>query len=346
MPRARFELGGHSVPPGERRDIDLSLGFLSDHTRMHMTVSVLHGRRPGPVMFVSAAIHGDEIIGVEIVRRLAELKALRRLRGTLILVPIVNTYGFLSLSRYLPDRRDLNRSFPGSETGSLAAQLAHTFMSQIVKRADYGIDLHSGAVHRSNLPQIRADLDDPVVAGMARAFGAPIILKANLRDGSLRQAAQDVGCNTLLYEAGEALRFDESAIRIGVKGILGVLRHVGMLAGEKRAKASAEPIRATSSHWLRAPMGGILHTQKTLGAQVSKGEVIGKVSDPLGQTSEDLVARRSGVVVGRTNLPVVNRGDAVFHVACVNSLDEAEETLSAVEQDVENDPLLDGMEIG
>lgn len=345
MPRPAFELGGEMVKPGERRDIDLSLGFLSDHTRMHMAVSVIHGRRPGPVMFVSAAIHGDEIIGVEIIRRLAELAALKRLRGTLILVPVVNTYGFVGLSRYLPDRRDLNRSFPGSEAGSLTAQLAHTFMTQIVEPSDYGIDLHSGAVHRSNLPQIRANIDDPVVAEMARAFGASIMLNANLRDGSLRQAAQEVGCNTLLYEAGEALRFDESGIRIGVKGILSVLRHVGMLAKERRGKAVAEPILATSSHWLRAPMGGILHTQKTLGAKVGNGETIGKVSDPLGQTSEDIVARRSGVVIGRANLPVVNRGDALFHIACVDSLDEAEETLSAVEQDAENDALLDGMEI-
>lgn len=346
MPVNTFELGGETVKPGERRDIDLSLGFLSDHTRMHMTVSVVNGWRSGPVMFVSAAIHGDEIIGVEIVRRLAELKTLERLRGTLILVPIVNTYGFVSLSRYLPDRRDLNRSFPGSEKGSLTAQLAHTFMTQIVVPSDYGIDLHSGAVHRANLPQIRADLDDPGAKGMAHAFGAPIVLNANLRDGSLRQAAQEVGCDTLLYEAGEALRFDEQAIRIGVKGVLGVLRHVGMLAAVKRPARSAEPIIATSSHWLRAPMGGIFHTQKVLGSHVEKDELIGKVSDPLGQTSEDIFARRSGVIIGRTNLPVVNGGDALFHVACVDSLGDAEEAMSAVEQEVENNPLFDGMEFG
>lgn len=201
-------MNGERVAPGERRTIAIPLSRLSDHTRISLTSHAIHGRKDGPVMFVSAAIHGDEIIGVEIIRRLAAIKAINRLRGTLILAPVVNAYGFVSLSRYLPDRRDLNRCFPGSDKGSLAAQLAHTFMTEIVGRAHYGIDLHSGAVHRDNLPQIRADLDDPDVAVMAKAFGASIMLNANLRDGSLRAAAKDVGCKILLYEAGEALRFD------------------------------------------------------------------------------------------------------------------------------------------
>lgn len=339
-----FTIGGETLEPGDHRVIDFPLSYLADHTKMHLTVQVLHGRRKGPVTFISAAIHGDEIIGVEIIRRLAELKALKALRGTLILAPVVNAYGFIALSRYLPDRRDLNRCFPGGPSGSMAAQLAHTFMSEIVERCDYGIDLHSGAVHRANLPQIRACLDNPVVEGMARAFGASMMLNANLRDGSLRQAAQDVGCNMLLYEAGEALRFDESAIRIGVRGVMGVLRHVGMLRQTKSSAGRPEPIRAMSSHWIRAPIGGILRSQKSLGAQVRNGEIIGRISDPLGQVSEDVVAGKSGFIIGRSNLPIVNRGDALFHIACVDSLGETEETISAVEKDMEDDPLFDGME--
>ncbi len=340
-----FKLGGETVAPGERRVIDLPLSLLSDHTKMHLTVQVLHGRRAGPVTFVSAAIHGDEIIGIEIIRRLTEIKALDRLRGTLILAPVVNAYGLVGLSRYLPDRRDLNRCFPGSASGSLAAQLAHTFMTEIVKHADYGIDLHSGAVHRANHPQIRANLDDPVVEAMAKAFGASIMMNANLRDGSLRQAAQEIGCNILLYEAGEALRFDESAIRIGVQGVLGVMRHIGMLPKGKKASKRTEPIRATSSHWLRAPMGGILRAQKPLGEQVSKGEILGTVSDPLGRINKDVLARHSGFVIGRSNLPIVNPGDALFHIARVDSIDDTEEVFAAVEEEAENDPLFDGMEI-
>ncbi len=344
MPVKPFELGGETIGPGEHRVIDLPLSYLPDHTQMHMTVHVIRGKKDGPSAFVSAAIHGDEIIGVEIIRRLTEVKALRGLRGTLILAPVVNAYGFIGLSRYLPDRRDLNRCFPGGPTGSMAAQLAHTFMSEIVERCAYGIDLHSGAVHRANFPQIRACLDNPVVDGMARAFGASIMLNSNLRDGSLREAAQDVGCNMLLYEAGEALRFDESAIRVGVRGIVGVLRHVGMLRKPKSPAQRPEPVRANSSHWLRAPMGGILRSPKLLGSQVNKGEVIGRISDPLGQVTKDVVAEKSGFLIGRSNLPIVNRGDALFHIACVDSLGDTEETISAVERETENDALFSEMD--
>lgn len=150
-----FELGGAQVPPGTRRTIDLPVSSLSDHTPVSMAVHVVNGRKPGPVMFVSAAIHGDEVTGVEIVRRLLRTPSLERMAGTLLAVPIVNTFGFLNHSRYLPDRRDLNRCFPGSAEGSLGARLAHIFLSQIVARSDFGIDLHSAAVQRSNLPQIR-----------------------------------------------------------------------------------------------------------------------------------------------------------------------------------------------
>ena len=339
--RAPYKLHGVSISAGDRKTVTIPLSRLSDHTRVSLSPHVIHGKKDGPVMFVSAAIHGDEIIGVEIIRRIATLKALHRLRGTLILTPVVNAYGFVSLSRYLPDRRDLNRSFPGSATGSLASQLAHTFLSEIVKPAKYGIDLHSGAVHRENLPQIRADLEDPEVADMAREFGASIMLNANLRDGSLRSSAKDLGCKILLYEASEALRFDEVAIRVGVNGILGVMRHVGMLPVSKPKRSKVDPVRSDSSHWLRAPIGGLMRAKKKLGDRVKTGETIAFISDPLGLVEEPVIAKASGIVIGRSNLPVVNRGDALFHVAKVKSLLEAEEAVELVESDVESDPLFD-----
>ncbi len=343
--RDEFELIGQSVPAGQRRTVEVPLSRLADHTLMSLTTHVIHGKKDGPVLFVSAAIHGDEIIGVEIIHRLASLKVLGRLRGTLILVPVVNAYGFIGLSRYLPDRRDLNRMFPGSGKGSMASQLAHTFMTQIVTRADYGIDLHSGAVHRENLPQVRADLDNPDVLALAEAFGASIMLNANLRDGSLRAAAMDVGCKILLFEAGEALRFHEVAIRVGVNGVLGVLRHVGMLPPAKGRRRPIEPVRSDSSHWLRAPVSGILRAKKKLGDRVRKGEVLGLVSDPLGSEVQTVNARASGIVIGRTNLPVVNRGDGLFHVALVKSLLAAGEVLEGLEEELESDPLFDDMTI-
>lgn len=338
---APFELHGTAVKAGTRQTVTIPISRLSDHTPVNLSPYVIHRKTDGPVMFVSGAVHGDEIIGIDIIRRVAGLKALNRLLGTLILIPIVNTYGFVAMSRYLPDRRDLNRSFPGSANGALASQLAHTFLTEIVGAAQYGIDLHSGAVHRENLPQIRADLDDPEISDMAAAFGASIMLNANLRDGSLRAAAKDVGCKILLYEAGEALRFDEVAIRVGVNGILGVMRHIGMLPETKSKRVKTTPVRSDSSHWLRAPMGGLMRAHKSLGDRVRAGETIAIVSDPLGLTEEPVIARASGIVFGRTNLPVVNRGDALFHIAKVKNLAAAEEAVDAVEHDVESDPLFD-----
>ena len=222
-------IGDTKINPGERVNVSLPIADLYTSTSLSMPVQVICGRKAGPVLFVSAAIHGDELNGVEIIRRLLKRKTLGSLRGTLLAVPIVNVHGFLDQSRYLPDRRDLNRSFPGSPKGSIAARLAHTFIEQIVSEADYGIDLHTGAINRSNLPQIRANLDDTQTLDIAKVFGAPVVVNSNILDGSLRQCASDRGMPILIYEAGEALRFDETCIRAGIRGILNVMRHVGML---------------------------------------------------------------------------------------------------------------------
>lgn len=343
MARASFEIAGEKIAPKTRQTVDIRLSRLADHTEMTLSVHVVHGRLDGPTLFVSGAVHGDEIIGVDIVRRVAKLKSLSRLKGTLILIPIVNTFGFLNLSRYLPDRRDLNRCFPGIENGSPASQLAHTFMKEIVARSDFGLDLHSGAVHRANFPQIRANLDDPAVRAMALAFGAPVMLNSNLRDGSLRESAQEASCNMLLYEAGEALRFDEMAIRVGVRGVVGVMRSVGMLAPSRGKGKPIESIEAHSSHWLRAPISGMMRMSKGLGKSVRKGQVLATVSDPLGSSEDVVQARHSGIIIGRTNLPIVNRGDAVFHVARFEKLADVKETILSTK--AEHDPLFDGAEV-
>ncbi len=288
-------------------------------------------------MFVSAAIHGDEINGVEIIRRLLNTRQIQKLKGALIAVPVVNVYGFISQSRYLPDRRDLNRSFPGSETGSMAARLAHTFMQEVVSQCTHGIDLHTGAIGRDNLPQIRAKvIDAPQTAAMACAFGAPVILNSELRDGSLREAVDEFGIPVLLYEAGEALRFDEVAIRAGVKGITRVMRHLGMLAKGKSRKAAAEPLVAKSSQWVRAPQSGVLRMVVPLGGQVSKGDIIGRVADPFGEQEEKIRATVSGIVIGKTNLPLVYEGEAVFHIARFTQADSATESVEAFQE--EHDP--------
>ena len=306
-------IGSTTINPGGRANVSLPVADLYTSTSLSMPVKVISGRLAGPVMFVSAAIHGDELNGVEIIRRLLKRKVLRSLRGTLLAVPIVNVHGFLDQSRYLPDRRDLNRSFPGSPKGSIAARLANTFTQQIVTKADLGIDLHTGAVNRSNLPQIRANLDDERTLDIARAFGAPVILNSNIRDGSLRESAQGLGMPMLVYEAGEALRFDETSIRAGIRGIFAVMRHIGMLPAEKKRK-SVTPLVARSTQWVRASTSGIVSGKVKLGSKVIKGQRLATISDPLGEDEESIEAPFDGIVIGRTKLPLAHEGDALFNL--------------------------------
>lgn len=318
-------INGTVVRPGTRASLELPIPHLYTHTEMAMIVHVIRGKRDGPRLFVSAAMHGDELLGIEIVRRLARHRALSRLRGTLLAVPIVNPYGVLAQSRYLPDRRDLNRSFPGSETGSLAARLAHLFMNEIVSNATHGIDLHTGAQHRFNLPQIRADLSDKENLRLARAFDVPVLLDANVRDGSLRAAVSERGRPMLLYEAGEALRYDEMSVRVGVRGVLGVMRELEMLPPPRRPKKKREPYVSKSSRWVRAPKSGVLMDIKPLGTNVAEGDRLARVADPYGESEEDIVAQFPGIVIGCTHLPLVHEGDAVLHIAKFSDAEEVAE---------------------
>ncbi|MEJ2297493.1 MAG: M14 family metallopeptidase [Woeseiaceae bacterium] len=321
-------IGDESVAPGERTTVRLPLADLYTGESIYMSVHVVCGRRPGPVLFISAAIHGDELNGVEVIRRLLDRKALNSIRGTLLAVPIVNVHGFLDQSRYLPDRRDLNRSFPGSRKGSIAARMAHTFVHEIVAKSDYGLDLHTGAINRSNLPQIRANLDDEATREFARAFGVPVIINANMRDGSLRQCAADRGTPVLIYEAGEALRFDEVSIRAGLRGTINAMRHIGMLPQRKSAKP-VSPVIASSTSWVRAPASGIVTRKADLGARVAEGQRLAAVSDPLGDEVVPVTAPCDGIVIGRSNLPLAHEGDALFNIAAFKSVASAENKVEA-----------------
>lgn len=343
--RAGFELAGVTVEAGTRKTIHIPVSTLSDHTPVNISCHVIHGRLDGPVMFISAGIHGDEVIGVEIVRRLLRTKNLKSLRGTLIVVPIVNSFGFLNHSRYLPDRRDLNRCFPGSPNGSLGSRLAHIFLSEIVARCEIGIDLHSAAINRINLPQVRVSANNRNTLKLARVFGAPVILTSALRDGSLRQEAKNIGVDVLLYEAGEGMRFDEMCVRAGVAGILRVLKEVGLLPTAGIAAPKARSILCTDSHWLRAPVGGLLRMFKAEGDVVEQGDVVAAISDPFGDSETEVTTRYSGIVVGRAVMPIVHEGDALFHVAAVKSSDLAEAAIDDLATQLEEASLFDEDEI-
>jgi predicted deacylase len=343
--RPGFDIGGVTVLPGTRRVVNLPVSALSDHTPVSMSAYVVQGKTEGPVFFVSAGVHGDEVIGIEIVRRLLKSPALRGLRGTLIVVPIVNSFGFINRSRYLPDRRDLNRCFPGSEEGSLAGRLAHLFLNEIVARSDVGVDLHSAAIHRINHPQVRVSPQDQSAREMADIFGAPIIMESPLRAGSLRRAARDLGKSVLLYESGEGLRFDEMSVRAGQAGILRVMKSLDMISGRGVAPAKALPQFCPSSKWLRAPMGGLFRSLKANGEPVRKDDVLGLVSDPFGEKEAEVAAPFDGIIVGRAVLPVVNEGDAVFHLGRVASMKKAENAMDDHSAQLADDPMFDEDEI-
>ena len=336
-----FRINGENIPPNSSVTLELQLPELYTRTPMTMPVQVRRGKRPGPCLFICAAVHGDELNGIEIIRRLMRRRALARIRGTVVAVPMVNVYGVIERSRYLPDRRDLNRSFPGSGRGSLAARLADLFMTEIVAHCTHGIDLHTGALHRGNLPQVRGNLDDEETLRLARLFGVPVLINADLRDGSLREAAAARGIPMLLYEAGEALRFDELSIRAGVQGILNVMRGLGMLPQVRgRRETAREPFVARSSTWVRAPASGIFLASAALGAHVTKDELLGTIVEPVGDTGSEVRAARGGIVIGRSNLPMVLEGEALFHIASFEDLrevaDQVEEFQSAHEEAIES----------
>jgi hypothetical protein len=310
-----LKIAGTLIQPGERRTVDVPLPRLYTHGELAMPVQVIRGPKDGPRLLLSAVVHGDELNGIEIIRRVLASVEVDGLRGTIVAVPVVNVYGLINQSRYLPDRRDLNRSFPGSARGSLAARLAYLFLNQVAGPCTHAIDLHTASANRINLPQVRADLTDPVTRACALAFGAPIALHAATRDGSFREAAGKRGLTTLLYEAGEPLRFNEDAISAGVRGIRRVMRHLKMMPNRKTRAGKAGPvIEVRRSTWIRARRSGVLRLHVQLGETLSPGQILGVISDPMDESRTRLRSTGSGVVIGHAINPLVHRGDAVVHV--------------------------------
>ena len=321
-PTSSFALGGEKVAPGTRGRVEIPVAPLYNQSMVSLVGVVVHGVRPGPALWVCGAIHGDELVGIAIIRELLHCIEPGELAGTVIAFPAVNVFGVLQQSRYLPDRRDLNRTFPGSSKGSLAARLARTFMKEIVGHCTHGIDLHTAATDRDNLPQIRANLEDKETLRLARAFGAPIVIHANERDGSLRQAATQRGMPTLLYEAGPPLRHDAAAVRTGVEGVQGVMAALGMREPGANVANGKPPLESYDTTWVRAPRSGYLILETELGRVVEQDALIGILhvrlhEDFYKEASVEVRAPVAGVVIGLARNPLVNVGDAVVHIAVV-----------------------------
>ncbi len=316
---APFEIGDARISPGTREAVRVRVARLPAGGWLALPFHVLHGAAPGPALFLSGAIHGDEVDGMEITRRVLLRVRPEALAGTVVAAPVINLPGFVAGSRYLPDRRDLNRAFPGSATGSLAARLAHLFMREVVERCSYGIDFHCGSDDRENLPQVRANLDDDDTRRLAHAFAAPITIHATAPDGSLRRAADDRGTRVLLYEAGEARRFTPTAIRTGVAGTLRVMADLDMIDGDPEdagpETGRAPTLESRSRRWVRAGRSGVCRIDVELGQRVTKGEVLGEITNALGLETAAVRSRAAGVVIGRRINPIVYQGEALVHIA-------------------------------
>jgi predicted deacylase len=304
---------GESVAPGEQREMSLLAGESFVGAPMQTPVVILRGERPGPTLCLTAGIHGDELNGIEIVRRVVDEIRPGDLGGTLVGVPIVNLHGFQRSSRYLPDRRDLNRYFPGQRAGSSASRIAHALFTGLILHCNALVDVHGGSFHRSNLPQVRADLTNPEVKRLARAFGATVVLHNRGRKGTLRRAANDAGIPAIVYEAGEPMRLQKDEIERGVRGVRNLLAALGMLDGGRGTREESAVYH--ESHWVRVEQGGIMVARVELGERVRRGQVLATVSDPLRKNGEaQVISPYHGRVVGMALAPIVIPGFAAFHV--------------------------------
>lgn len=311
--RARFQLGGVTVPANSSAQIRLKVSERYTGDPITLPLHVVRGKKTGPTVFVSAAIHGDELNGMGVIHDLIFGEQIELLRGTLILLPVVNIFGFEVQSRYMPDRRDLNRAFPGSPTSNLTSRVARVVFDEVISRSDYGIDLHTAAGGRTNFPNVRGDLTNPGVRRIARAFGCELMVNSKGPDGSLRREAVKAGCPTIILEAGEPLKIEPGVLAVGLRGVKNVLSELAMLPGEP--EKPAYQVRVDKSVWVRAEVGGLLRFHVAPGAFVEEGQVVATNAGVFGETQNQLLAPADGIVLGMTTLPAVKPGEPVCHLA-------------------------------
>ncbi|WP_207435252.1 succinylglutamate desuccinylase/aspartoacylase family protein [Sabulibacter ruber] len=309
---AEMIINNIEIHPGDSLLIRLNISRLPSGTQIDIPIHVFRAEEPGPVLLLMAGMHGDEVNGIETIRRMIRRRMLQPKCGTVLAIPILNIYGFLNFSREVPDGKDVNRSFPGSATGSLASRVADRFTREILPLVDYGIDFHTGGASRSNFPQIRCELEAEGNDALAHAFGAPFILDSKLRQGSLRKEASRLGKSIIVYEGGESLRLDENSINLALEGTMRVMHHLGM--ADSSVPASQPSVVCRKTTWVRARRAGLFRSFVKNGERVSRGQQIGIVGDPYGYASHPITSPVSGHVIGLNHMPVVNQGDAILHI--------------------------------
>jgi predicted deacylase len=306
-------IGSQTIRRGESRDVRLELSSTYTGDAISLPVHVLRGRKPGPWLFVTAAVHGDEINGTGVLHELLFDRPLELTAGTLIMVPVVNVFGFENQDRYMPDRRDLNRFFPGNASGSLTSRVAHVLFSEIISKCDFGIDLHTAALGRTNFPNVRGDLRNPGVRRLARAFGCELVVHGGGPDSSLRREATRAGCPTVLLEAGEPSKIEPVVQEVGVRGVMNVLAELGMVKSEPMRPAYQVLVR--KSTWVRAERTGILRFHVGPGDIVEAGQPLATNLSIFGRAQSVLIAPQDGIVLGMTTVPAVKPGEPVCHIA-------------------------------
>jgi predicted deacylase len=311
-----MEIYNTKILPGETKKIDVLIAKLPSHSAINIVVTVYRAPKNGPVLLLMGGLHGDEINGIEIVRRIVEGGLNKTTTGTVICIPILNVYGFIHFSRYVPDGKDVNRSFPGNKNGSLASRMAHYLMKDIIPKIDYGIDFHTGGADRMNYPQIRCMMHDPINKKLARAFSAPFTLHSKHRPKSLRQAAARLNKKIIVYEGGESSRFDEFAIQEGINGTMRLMKYLGMQDNEV-VQPNFENQVFYKSTWVRARVSGIFQSPIKYGKYVQRNQVIGSITDPFGDYQLTLKSKVTGYVIGLNNNPIVHQGDAIMHIGIV-----------------------------
>lgn len=311
MPK-ELVINGTKIRQGEDAVVDFNIARLPTYTVIDLPVYVYRGQEEGPVLLLTGGLHGDEINGVEIIRRMMTRNLLKPRKGTILAMPLVNIYGFIQNVRGVPDGKDINRSFPGVKTGSLARLVAHTLMNEIVPRVDYGLDFHTGGASRSNYPQLRGKFDQEPHLELGKAFAAPYMLHSKLIKGSFRHAAHQKKKPILVFETGEAMRLDEFGIQQGMEGTLRLMKHLGM---REDAPVTEESRLFMKSSWVRAKYAGLFRPKIQLGEDVKRRQTLGYVSDPFGSESFKVTASHTGTVIGLNNSPVIHKGDALMHIA-------------------------------